>query len=230
MRAVLFDLGNTLAEYFESADYPTLLPRCIEEAAALLDSRGQRLPPEDELRRRVAEENREEADHRVRPLEGRLLRIFRPAEAGPELVEALCRAFMKPIFDLGRIYDDSVTALKRLRARGLKLGVVSNAPWGCPAALCHEEAERLGLPDLVDAVVFCTDVGLRKPAAGIFEFILARLGVSAQEALFVGDHPLWDLEGPRELGMAAVLLDRTGSRNVEDEPVIRTLDDLELAL
>jgi FMN phosphatase YigB (HAD superfamily) len=140
-KAVLFDLGNTLAEYYESCAYPELLQLCIREAAEFATRSA--LPPvaDETLWRRVEEENREEADHRVRPLEDRLLSIFGldPRELPPGTVAGLCRAFMKPIFGLGRCYEDSVPTLLSLRAAGVRVGIVSNAPWGCPSPLCREE-------------------------------------------------------------------------------------------
>jgi putative hydrolase of the HAD superfamily len=227
-KAVLFDLGNTLAEYYESCAYPELLPRCIGEARACAASLGLPPVPEADLWEAVGDENREDADHRVRALEGRLLRIFRPgrADLSPDAVTALCRAFMKPIFALGRCYEDSLPTLRALRERGVKVAIVSNAPWGCPADLCHEEVVRLGLEPLADAVVFCTDVGWRKPARRIFAFTLERLGLEAADCLFVGDHPEWDLAGPRAVGIEAVLLDRNAVRQVPGEVPIRALRDL----
>ncbi|MBI5017608.1 MAG: HAD family hydrolase [Deltaproteobacteria bacterium] len=227
-KAVLFDLGNTLAEYYESCAYPELLPLCIGKARALVEGLGLPPVPEDTLWRTVHEENVEAPDHCVRPLEGRLLRIFHldPPSLSPETVTALCRAFMAPIFALGRCYEDTRPTLRDLRARGVKVAVVSNAPWGCPAGLCHEEAERLGVEPLVDAVVFCSDVGWRKPSERIFTFTLERLGVEAADSLFVGDHPEWDLAGPRALGIEAALLDRNGVRSAPGETPIRTLREL----
>lgn len=60
--------------------------------------------------------------------------------------------------------------------------------------------------ELVDETVFCVDVGWRKPAPQIFEHTLARLGVAAYRALFVGDDLRWDVEGARRSGIAPVLL------------------------
>jgi putative hydrolase of the HAD superfamily len=123
-RAVLFDLGNTLAEYFESCTYPELLPLCIREAADFVARAALPRIGEETLWRRVEEENREGADHRVRPLEDRLLRIFglEPSDLPAETVSELCAAFMKPIFGLGRCYEDTLPALRRLREEGVQVG------------------------------------------------------------------------------------------------------------
>jgi putative hydrolase of the HAD superfamily len=123
------------------------------------------------------------------------------------------------------VYDDVEPTLARLRGAGIKTAIVSNSPWGSPAALWRKEIERLGLRRQVDADVFCGDVGWRKPARPIFERVLRELGVPAARSLFVGDDPRWDLVGPRALGMRAVLIGRTGRGDVEERP-IRSLDEL----
>src|SRR5205807_2156115 len=76
---------------------------------------------------RVRTENHEARNHRVRPLEGRLTRIFDVAECGtPDLVPRLCAAFMVPIFALGQTYPDVVPSLQGLHRRGYKVAVISN--------------------------------------------------------------------------------------------------------
>jgi putative hydrolase of the HAD superfamily len=72
-------------------------------------------------------------------------------------------------------------------------------------------------------MVFCTDVGWRKPARPIFEHVLAQLQAEPQDCLFVGDEPGWDLDGPRSLGMEAVLIDRQGTVPVTAEASIPDL-------
>ena len=118
---------------------------------------------------------------------------------------------MRPICALGRRYDDVLPALKKLQAEGVRTGLVSNTPWGSPADLWREEIERLELTPHFDAIVFCRDVGWRKPAKQIFEFALAKLNARPDECIFVGDDPRWDLAGPRAAGILPILIDRTGT-------------------
>jgi putative hydrolase of the HAD superfamily len=63
----------------------------------------------------------------------------------------------------------------------------------------------------VDAVVFCVDVGWRKPHQAPFSRALSALGVTASEAIFVGDDPQWDMVGARNAGIRPVLLGPDGS-------------------
>ncbi|NPV09724.1 MAG: HAD family hydrolase [Anaerolineae bacterium] len=212
-RAVLFDLGGTLVEYYRREEFPQVLREALGEVGVRLRARGLQVPPPDRLWRQAEAEDHESSDFRVRPLAHRLRRIYELPEehGGAELLDEACRGFLAPIFARARLYQDALPVLRELRARGVRTGIVSNTPWGSPAGPWHEEVRRLGLADVTEAVIFCAEVGWRKPARDIFLVALGRLGVEAQHALFVGDDPRWDLAGPRALGMEAILLDRTGA-------------------
>lgn len=197
---VLFDLGNTLVSYYELRDFPPILQAAIGEVEQVV---GTKVEWE-----RVAAEDFEAKDFCVRPLEGRLRRIFPDAVWSAEIGAEACRRFMRPIFALARVYDDVLATLGALRARNVKTALVSNTPWGSPAALWREDLARLGLADALDVLVFCPDCGWRKPARPIFDHALARLGATPGRCVFVGDDPRWDIAGPRALGMKAVLIDR----------------------
>ncbi len=92
--------------------------------------------------------------------------------------------------------------LESLRARGLKLGIVSNA--FDPPRLLHANLERMGVAERLDFAVFSSEVGKRKPHPVIFERALAALEVEPQQALFVGDRLRQDVEGASQLGMTTV--------------------------
>ncbi len=105
--------------------------------------------------------------------------------------------------EVWRLYDDAVPALAELRARGFRLGVVSN--WD---TRLRGISAGLGLDRLVDFIVISAEVGVRKPDPRIFEEALQRAGVPASEALHVGDLADEDVEGARRAGVRAALVDR----------------------
>jgi putative hydrolase of the HAD superfamily len=211
INVVLFDLGNTLVRYFTKAEFPTVLDEAISGLADHLRREGGLQMDPTALRQRVAAENHEAADNRVRPLAQRLARIFElKSEAEPDSLAARCEIFLQPFFARARRYEDSLPTLEALRVRGYRTALVSNLPWGSPPAPWHREVARLGLSPWLDTVVFCSDIGWRKPARQIFEFTLDRLGAAASDCLFVGDNPRWDVAGPRALGIEAVRIDRFG--------------------
>jgi putative hydrolase of the HAD superfamily len=89
--------------------------------------------------------------------------------------------------------------LTALRARGVATGVVSNFDHRLPALL-----QGLSLRPLLDIVVLPRDVGATKPDARLFHAALARLDVSASQALYVGDDVEHDIAGARAAGLQAV--------------------------
>jgi len=122
-------------------------------------------------------------------------------------------------------YDDVVPAFARLRARGIRMGLISN--WDRRLSRIFE---GLGLSDLLDVVISSADVGLRKPDPRIFDLALSEMGVRAEEAAHVGDHHYADVLGAQAAGLVPVLIDRHGGQDPAHQPFIRSLDELEAAL
>jgi putative hydrolase of the HAD superfamily len=101
-----------------------------------------------------------------------------------------------------RLGDSTHALLDSLRERGLRTGLVSNA--FDPGWLLHNDLERMGLAERLDAAVFSSEVGKRKPHEAIFTAALESLGVEAERALFVGDRRFEDIRGAKEAGMTTV--------------------------
>jgi putative hydrolase of the HAD superfamily len=209
--AVLFDLGNTLAAYYHTSEFRPILANAIRAVRDELSNRGLcRVSFESALGAAVTE-NREAPDYRFTPMIDRLERIFQvPLANDSSLSLTVCERFLGPIFGVGRVYEDTLPALARLRQSGVRTAIVSNSPWGSPPELWRRELQRLNLSDAVDAVVFCGDVGWRKPAPDIFRFAVNKLGCRPGECAFVGDDLRWDVEGSASVGMRPVLIDRDG--------------------
>lgn len=225
IRAVLFDIGNTLVEYPIKMRWPGLLQDALARVTACLEDAGEGVPDDSTIHARAEQENHEAAGYRVRPLAGRLARIYGLPE-NHALMAELVRLFCQPLLATGRLYDDALPVLETLRAAGLLLGAVSNLPWGCPAALWRQELARFGLDRYLPVVVYCADTGWRKPAPQPFVRAVQELGVETQDCVFVGDDPRWDLAGPRALGMQAVIIDRGVLQGQLDAVVIRSLEEL----
>jgi len=105
-----------------------------------------------------------------------------------------------------RVFPDVPDALAALRARGLRLAVVSNFDARLDPLLAD-----LGVRRLVDAVVCSSHAGSAKPDPAIFRAALAELDVPATATLHVGDEPVADVLGARSAGLSAVLLCRSGA-------------------
>jgi putative hydrolase of the HAD superfamily len=120
------------------------------------------------------------------------------------------------------LYEDVPPVLEDLRARRLKLGLVSNTGRDLDAFVSHHGLD-------VDAAISSRAHGKTKPHESIFRAMLDRLGVAAEQAAMVGDSLEDDVEGARALGMRAFLVDREG-RHPEWEERLPDLRALPAAL
>jgi putative hydrolase of the HAD superfamily len=121
-----------------------------------------------------------------------------------------------------RAYPDVAPALRELRARGLRLVVVSNWDFSL-----HERLEETGIAGLVDGAIASAELGHAKPDGAIFAHALALAGVEADAALHAGDSPDADVAGALAAGLRAVLVARDGTPPVPaGVPVISSLTEL----
>ena len=223
IECVLFDLGNTLVSYFTKDEFRPVLRKSINNCCEAMTGRGHALE-EQEIFEKALEMTGERPDLAVHPLIDRLQILFKGNAIAHQAV--LIPAFMEPIFATAKPDPDALTVLTKLRQLGLKTGILSNTPWGSPAAVWHSELQRHGLAENVDLTLFCVDVGWRKPHGAIFSEALARLQVRPQATLFVGDDLRWDIEGSRDAGLVPVLLDPHNLADRQPHHTIKHLADL----
>ena len=103
------------------------------------------------------------------------------------------------------VHEHTHDALARLRAAGLRLGIVSNSDGRVDQAL-----SAAGLREYFDVVIDSSVFGTEKPDPAIFRAALQALDVAPEEALYVGDLYDVDVVGARAAGMEAVLLTSSG--------------------
>lgn len=101
---------------------------------------------------------------------------------------------------------------------GAKIVVTNGA-----SLLQRAKVRAAGLDDRVDAVLVSSELGREKPDPCVFREALSRAGVSAGDALMVGDHPVTDIAGARAVGIAGRML-RT--RWFEVPPGVTAIDRL----
>lgn len=124
-----------------------------------------------------------------------------------------------------RAFGDVAPAMARLRARGVRVGILSNWDRRLPRLL-----EGVGLTPLIDTIVTSAEVGLHKPDPRIFELACRRLGVEPADAAHVGDHYYADVLGATVAGLTPVLIDRKGVCLPPGLEAIATLDELDAVL
>ena len=102
-------------------------------------------------------------------------------------------------------YPESVAVLRRLKALGLKLYVVSN--WDI---LLEEVLGTLGWMQYFDGIVASALLGVEKPDPRIFEEALRISGMRRERVIHVGNDPVTDIRGAAAAGIDTVLVDREG--------------------
>jgi putative hydrolase of the HAD superfamily len=112
-----------------------------------------------------------------------------------------------------RLYPDALPALRRLRAEGLRLAIVTNA-----SAEAAGVISELPFRSLVDDVFASCDAGVLKPE--LLGVALGRLGIDASDAALVDDEPT-QLDRAAELGLGTILIQRSAADSSSKPDVSR---------
>lgn len=115
-------------------------------------------------------------------------------------------------FELNTIelYSDTIPTLQNLKHLGFKIALCSNL------AMPYGEKLKTLFPDLFDTVIFSYEAGAIKPELRIYIAIQEQLACQMADMLFIGDHPLLDVEIPISLGMSAKLIERNKMQRLTD--------------
>jgi HAD superfamily hydrolase (TIGR01509 family) len=224
IKAVLFDLGNTLVKtWIPEVTYQNVLAslgidRSIEEIQEALAK---------------TEEEFKESNYRSRYGEATYTEYWERWDAqvltylGISGSENLAKQIVARWFDHADCvtYPDTRVTLNRLKRMDLKLGLISTA---------YEEdidaiLEKAGLAKgLFDIVVGANTVKKEKPHPDVFRHALGKLSVRSEETLFVGDHVDNDYKGAKTVGMHALLIEREhrSPDNTSDLERIRSLQEI----
>ena len=90
--------------------------------------------------------------------------------------------------------------LTQLKDEGYQLAIVSNG--GHDTRL--NTIRGLGIETYFDEIISSGLVGFNKPQPEIFQITAERLGVRPAQCLYIGDHPVNDVQGATEAGMHAL--------------------------
>jgi putative hydrolase of the HAD superfamily len=204
LEAVLFDYGDTLLEFRLDDELWLGAMRDMLLAAGGPPERAADL--RGEIERRVTELTADPDDHAELVYEQVVADALAAVgtSPGPELLRTAIEAQHRGWLGARRLHPKAHWLLQEVRARGLRIGIVSNT--FDPPDLLHADLAGDGVTERVDAIVFSSELGLRKPAPEIYRAALSALGVEPADALFVGDRVREDVQGPAALGMRTCLV------------------------
>ncbi|MFQ5698169.1 MAG: HAD family hydrolase [Myxococcota bacterium] len=99
--------------------------------------------------------------------------------------------------------DGALETLQALSREGIRRALVCDTGFS-PGRVVRRLLDREGLLDELEFLVFSDELGVPKPHARTFLTALEALGVSAREAVHVGDLRRTDVAGARAAGLASI--------------------------
>ncbi len=209
MKALAFDLGDTLVEYEglppswvdHYPDALAALGRSIglplsakqtESCVAILNTYNTRLTPR-------------EVEVGFSEILQKILACLKFNGTPDEI--ACAKAFFSVFRGRLRAFPDSLPALRRLSQQNFRIGVFTDVPYGMPRALVEEDIQLSGLSDLLGVVVTSGDAGFRKPRPETLQALANRLECVPSGMAYIGNERK-DVEAALAFGCKAVLLDR----------------------
>ena len=187
LKAITFDLDNTLVDFMR---YKRLATAAAMDAMIAAGFKGGRKKLRAELfdfYLKYGIEKNDPFDQFLRKKGRYSLKIL---AAGINAYRRKRKGMIKP-------YPSVVSTLKKLKRKGYKLAIVTDAP----KLKAYLRLDLMGIVDYFDAVVGIEDTGRKKPSTLPFRKALRELGVKPAEAMHVGDWRERDILGAKRVGM-----------------------------
>ncbi|AHV98786.1 HAD family hydrolase [Paenibacillus sabinae] len=103
------------------------------------------------------------------------------------------------------IFDDTFPLLKYLKERNIKIGILTDVPYGMSRELVMKDLK--GFEQYVDVLITSVEVGYRKPRSEGFIQLANQLGCHPEQMSYVGNERK-DIVGAKLLGMKGILINR----------------------
>jgi putative hydrolase of the HAD superfamily len=125
-------------------------------------------------------------------------------------------AYVKP-------YPGTVKTLIKLKEKGMKLGIVSDAP----SVNAWIRLVEMNIGDFFDVVITLHETGRKKPSKIPFLKAINSIGVKPENVLFVGDWPERDITGAKALGMKTAFAKYGSQKKVKKSGADYELDKID---
>jgi len=214
IKGILFDLGDTLVD-FGKVDIASMFEAGARLAHEYLENQGFKVPSLPKYHRQqlwAIRWNYLKSRFTRREFNSLDLLGKLGARLGHDLTKEqileLAWLWYRPLREIATIEEGLVDTLRMLGSDGLKLGLVSNT--FVPGEVLDRHLQSEGLLEFIPTRVYSCDVRYRKPNPVVFRIALERIGLAAEDTIFVGDSPQADIRGSNLVGMVSVLKDPTG--------------------
>jgi HAD superfamily hydrolase (TIGR01662 family) len=211
LHGVIFDLGGTLVEYESPQSWegpgleafrqalvkfgyqPPPIERLLETHVQTVMSFHERLtesPDANMTQDEIFLSYLEEAGIKLRPAEW----------------NEACERYYQESYKNSKLVPGACDTLAALQKRGLRLGALSNTQW--PGERLDHMLDLQGIGKYFEARFYSSEERAWKPWPAIFERALHSMNLTPEETAYVGDTPIYDMQGARGVGMRAVWFDR----------------------
>jgi putative hydrolase of the HAD superfamily len=220
IKAVLFDLDNTLI------DFMLMKHKSCEAAIDAMISAGLRMGRQKAMKILFELYGEKGIEY------NRIFQEFLNKTLGKINYKILAEgivAYRKAQATYVKPYPGTIKTLVKLKERGLKIGIVSDAP----SLNAWIRLVEMKLDDFFDVVVTFHDTGEKKPSKLPFLKATKEIGVEPTNVLFVGDWPERDIRGAKALGMRTAFAAYGSTKKAEKsvhaagaDYVLRSIEDI----
>jgi putative hydrolase of the HAD superfamily len=219
IKAVLFDIGNTLVKY----DYG--LPEEVFQRVLFSLGISRSL---DDMKKAFRKAEKEAEDTNLPSSSGKIkceefwyqwdsiVLKYLQMEESEELPKIIHSKWMD--FVDCTLYPEVREVLLELKGRGLKVGLISNSYEEIDLVLEKADLEKATF----DIIVGVDTIEEVKPNPDIFKHAISKLDVKPEETMFVGDNVEADYNGAENVGIHALLINRTEKQQSD----LRTIKNL----
>ena len=191
LRAITFDLDMTLIDFIS---YKKKATSAAASAMIKAGFKGNRKKLEKELFDFYLKHGIESDDAFEKFLK-------KHKSFNEKILAAAINAYLKSKYENIKPYPKVKQTLKRLKQKGYKLAIVTDAP----RLKAYMRLDEMGIADLFDVIVGREDTGREKPSKLPFKKALKSLRVKPFEAMHVGDWRERDILGAKKVGMRSCM-------------------------
>ena len=229
-KAILFDLDDTLLEL--GANSARVWQVLTQQHAAELHVDANVLLSAIETARRWY------WDDEVRHQRGRLNQLAALEEMvkialeqlnidAPQVPALYAQQFDEVLFELLQLFPGTIDILEHLRARGIKLGMITNGS----AIRQRRKIEQFQLAQHFDFILVEEEFGAGKPDERVYWHMLEQLQVKPSDTWMIGDKLRWDVLPPQRIGITGIWVDLKGEgvpANSAEQPnfIVRNVIEL----
>jgi putative hydrolase of the HAD superfamily len=97
-------------------------------------------------------------------------------------------------------YDGSIELLHYLKSQELRIGLITNGG----THIQENKIKMLKYEHIFDEIVISESAGIEKPNPKIFELMFTKLALEPEECIYIGDHPVNDIEGASNCNLSTI--------------------------